>query len=153
MPATLWWGPGDDPGDDLPAEVLAEIEADVARYRNGRIRAARKRLAPPAFVDVTLAELAEIARRWLRGESLRAIAKSLDWDPVSISSTLDAFTVGFRPDFDFDRGTSRRNEVAAALAKFDRGEPPERRPKFRRFSPSHLEQRRATRRATERGSP
>jgi hypothetical protein len=142
--------------DDLPADVLAEIEADVARYRNGRIRAARRRLTKaktPAFVDVTFAELADIARRWLRRESLRAIARSLDWDPVSISSALDAFTVVFRPDFDFDRGPARRNEVEAALAKFDGGEPPRRQPRIRRFSPSHLEQRRATRRATERGSP
>jgi hypothetical protein len=145
-----------DPADDLPADVLAEIEADVARYRAARINAARKRikrLTHPAFVVVTLAEQADIARRWLRGESMRAIARSLDWDPVSISSTLDAFTVGFRPDFDFDHGTSRRNEVEAALAKFDRGEPPERQPKVRRFSAGHLEERRATRRATERGSP
>ena len=30
------------------------------------------------FVDVTLAEQVEIARRWLHGEPMRAVAKSLD---------------------------------------------------------------------------
>ena len=127
MPATLWWGPGDDPGDDLPAEVLAEIEADVARYRNGRIRAARKRLAPPAFVDVTLAELAEIARRWLRGESLRAIAKSLDWDPVSISSALYSSPGGLTSNFTTPQSTGKpsqkrsRSSIAVRLRNTSHG--------------------------------
>ena len=144
--------------DDLPADVVAEIEADVARYRAARITAARKRLAkaktPPAFVDVTFAQQAEIARRWLRGESMRAIARSLDWDPVSISRALDEFAWALEPDRQFlaYERSGRREGVEAALARFDGGEPPGRQSKVRRFSPSHLEQRRATRRATEQGT-
>ena len=143
--------------DDLPAEVLAEIEADVTRYRVARINAARKRLAkaktPPAFVELTLAEQAEIARRWLDGASLGAITKSLDWDVLSIRRALDEFARAFQADRELDDRSGRRQRVEAALAKFDRGEPPVYQARVRRFSPSHLEQRRATRRATERGSP
>ena len=143
------------PADDLPAEVLAEIEADVARYRAARINAARNRLRKPSgFVVVTLPEIAQIARRWLSGESQRAIATSLDWDPVSISYALSDFAGAFFDIFEtgyFSGRTSRRHTIQAALAKFDRGEPPTREPRIRRFSPSNLEQRRATRRATERG--
>ena len=137
------------PDDDLPADVLAEIEADVARYRAVRINAARRRLAKKSrYVDVTLAEQADIVRRWLGGESMLAIAKSLDWDPVSISNLLDEFAWAF---CDYSGPTSRRQTVQAALANFDRGERPKREPRVRRYSPSRLEQLRATRRATERG--
>ena len=149
---------GSDPGDDLPADVLAEIEADVARYRATRSNAARRRLTKaktPGFVDVTLAEQAAIARRWLRGESMRAIATSLDWDPVSISSLLHDFTRGFVDLFEteyYNDRSSQREITQAALAKFDRGEPSWLQLRVRRYSPSRLEQLRATRRATERGS-
>jgi len=61
------------------------------------------------------------------------------------------FAWGF--DIEFYDATEHREALTEALAKFDRGEAPKHEPRVRRFSPSHLEQRRATRRATERGCP
>jgi hypothetical protein len=48
---------------EIPAEILAEIEKDVQRYREMRINAARKRLSPEQFEKQAKYKEQE----WIRG--------------------------------------------------------------------------------------
>jgi hypothetical protein len=69
---------------DIPADILAEIEADVERYRAARLAKARKRLTPEYQDKLLKAQERqwirdhrdEIAARFAAGESPSDIAAS-----------------------------------------------------------------------------
>jgi hypothetical protein len=110
----------------LPADLLAEIDADVARYRAMRIRAAQKRICLAQnkkfiYVEITIDDQVTIVRRFLAGDSKASISKSLGWPLSAVGRAMDYFRYNFLPeDHPIDWfNESQRDIIARALVRFD----------------------------------
>jgi hypothetical protein len=119
----------------LPADILAEIDADTARYRAGRIRAAIRRLnKKPKFdyIQFTFNDILTIARRYYKGESRAAISRSTGCADDLIWQSLYRLAKAYATQEETFRcfnsnATERltwRELVGVCLERVDRNEPP-----------------------------